>query len=333
MNHHLSDLPRLNDLSALLQPKPISLILLIDDDIVTRTQIRRFLERERYQVVEAGNGKEGLDAYKRLQPTVVLVDGRMPVMDGFECCAQIQTLPNAEHTPVLMITGLDDQTSVDRAFEAGATDFVTKPLHWAVLRQRVRRLIQQSQMLQQLEAANRMFQQLASTDALTELVNRRQFDSHLDQEWRRSAREQTPLSVILCDVDFFKRYNDADGYGHQKGDECLRQVARALRAAARRPGDVVARYGGEEFAVLLPNTPLEGATRVAEAIRASVRALQLRHPNSPVSEWVTLSLGIASVLPHQTFQFLPEALITAADKALYEAKAANRDRYCVHLLS
>ena len=265
-------------LSLPFMPKASPLILLIDDEKLVRTQIRRFLEKGSYQIVEATNGEEGIDACTRFQPDIVLLDGMMPVMDGFECCAHLQALPGADHTPVLMITGLDDQISVDRAFAAGATDYVTKPIHWAVLRQRVRRLIQQSQLLKQLETATKMFQRLATVDSLTQLANRMMLDAHLDQEWRRMMRHEEPLSLILCDVDLFKRYNDAEGYGHRAGDACLRRVANAIGTVAKRPGDLAARYGGEEFAVILPSTPIDGAVKVAEMIRSAVQALQLVHP-------------------------------------------------------
>ena len=314
------------------RPHRSPLILLIDDDHITRMQIRRFLEHENYQIAEAGNGKEGIDAYQRLHPDMVLVDGVMPVMDGFECCTQLQTMPNADHTPILMITGLDDQSSVDRAFAAGAIDYVTKPIHWAVLRQRVRRLIQQSHLLQQLESANQVFQELASVDGLTQLANRRQFDHHLEQEWRRMFREQSSLALVLCDIDSFKLYNDAQGYGHQKGDDCLRQIASVIGGTANRSGNLAARYGGEEFAIILPNTLIEGAIKVAEKLRSRLHALQLPHPNSAISPWVTLSMGIASMQPHQALPLLQDALISTADQALYQAKATGRDRYCTYPL-
>lgn len=303
-------------------PKQSFLILLIDDDVLIRTQLRRFLEKEKYQVIEAGNGQEGLDAYQRLRPDLVLLDAVMPEMDGFECCAQLQTLPNAVYTPVLMITGLNDQQSVDRAFDAGAIDYVTKPIHWSVLRQRVSRLIQQSQLCQQLEAANHMLQRLVLVDSLTQIANRRHFDDCFQQAWRRLAREQLPLALILCDVDFFKRYNDA--YGHQAGDEYLRQIAQALKVPGKRPADLVARYGGEEFVVLLPNTDRGGAIHIAEQIQAQVATLRLAHDPSPKNPSITLSFGVASMIPDLTAS--GSTLIRAADEALYRAKAAGRDQ-------
>ncbi len=318
-----------------------SLILVVDDDPLMRQVLRRVMEKDGYQVVEAANGKQGLEAYQRLKPHIVLLDALMPVMDGFACCTQLQmlitdsslesngsinsnSLNGASRTPVLMITGLNDQESVDRAFAVGATDYVTKPIHFAVLRQRVRRLIQQAQLYQQLEIANRELQRLASLDGLTGVANRRRFDEFLDLEWRHMGREKLPLSLILCDIDFFKKYNDT--YGHQAGDACLRRVADALSLCAKPSVHLVARYGGEEFAVIMPNTTAAGASQVAEEIRAVVNALQIDHIQSAVSQHVTLSLGIACM--HPTADTSPFMLIAAADAALYQAKAAGRNR-CV----
>lgn len=274
------------------------------------------------RVEEFTNGEQCLAAYTRLKPDIILLDGMMPVMDGFTCCAQLRTLPGGESTPVLMITGLEDEASVNWAFEVGATDYVTKPIHWAVLRQRVRRLLREVKLTQQLEQANQELQQLASSDSLTQLANRRRFDEYLDQEWKRMIRDKTPLSLVLCDIDAFKAYNDT--YGHQAGDHCLQLIARAISLAANRPADLVARYGGEEFVVVLPNTEDEGALQVAEKIQSNVRALDIIHANSPVSDIVTLSLGVASTIPSDGSS--PEMLIGAADRALYQAKTEGPNR-------
>lgn len=328
---------RMNPVSP---PKAQSVILVVDDDPSMRQVLRRVMEKDGYHVVEAANGEQGLEVYKRLKPHLILLDALMPVMDGFACCTQLQKfisesspedeafadiddLNGAARTPVLMITGLDDQASVDRAFAVGATDYVTKPIHFPVLRQRVRRLIQQSQLYHKLEIANRELQRLASLDGLTGVANRRRFDEYLDTEWQHMAREKLPLSLILCDIDFFKKYNDT--YGHQAGDACLRQVADALRFCARRSVDLVARYGGEEFAVILPNTTVTGAAQVAEELRSVVNALHIPHVQSAVSEHVTLSLGIGCMTP--TPNTSPAMLIAAADAALYQAKAAGRNRW------
>lgn len=305
------------------------LVLVVDDDVFMRIQLRRAMEQEGYEVVEATNGEQGLEDYNRVHPDIVLLDAVMPVMDGFTFCAKLQSIANSDRTPVLMITGLEDEESVAQAFAAGATDYVTKPIHWAVLRQRVKRLIQQSQLYRQLESANQVLQRLASVDGLTQLANRRCFDEHLYQEWQRLTREQAPLTLILCDIDFFKAYNDT--YGHQAGDECLHQIAKTISSCAKRPADLAARYGGEEFALILPTTASTGGVRVAQDIQYKVKALQLPHSSSPVSHYVTLSLGIAAVVPQPDSS--PSTLVTVADKALYQAKAAGRNQFCVHQTS
>ena len=181
--------------------------------------------------------------------------------------------------------------------------------------------IQQSGLYQQLQQANQELQRLASSDGLTQVANRRRFDEILTLEWQRLLREQAPLALILCDVDCFKLYNDT--YGHLAGDDALRQVAQAIAQAVHRPGDLVARYGGEEFAIILPNTDAVGALTVAQAIQSNVHALQLSHASSQVSEFVTLSLGIAVTVPRQHLS--PEMLVSAADQGLYQAKAQGRN--------
>lgn len=182
--------------------------------------------------------------------------------------------------------------------------------------------IQQSFLFEQLAAANQELQSLAVTDQLTQVANRRWFDKYLQVEWRRLAREKSPLSIILCDLDYFKVYNDT--YGHLAGDFCLQQVAAILRQEVKRPADLVARYGGEEFAVILPNTDTKGAVRVAERIRESIRNLKIVHANSLACEYVTMSLGVASFIP--THNLSPTKLIQKADEALYQAKDQGRDR-------
>ncbi|NJR39604.1 MAG: PleD family two-component system response regulator [Leptolyngbyaceae cyanobacterium CSU_1_4] len=327
------------------------LILIVDDDRLTRTHLRRRLESEGYQVEEAEDGRQALEAYARLRPDVVLLDIIMPIMDGFACCAQLQKLqmsgmsdPTQTHgfaqktqdylmvsTPVLMITALEDQQSVDQAFEVGAVDYFTKPIHWALLRCRVRRLIQQGQLYRQLEdtnqkleEVNQMLQRLASVDGLTQVANRRCFDEMLIYQWQSTSREQEPLSLIFVDIDYFKRYNDT--YGHLAGDKCLKQVAQALSKTMGRPTDLVARYGGEEFVMLLPGINLAGANQVAEAIQAAMKRLDVAHASSPLGAKMTLSLGISCLYPSQHSS--PITLIKLADKALYLAKESGRDRIC-----
>ena len=172
-----------------------------------------------------------------------------------------------------------------------------------------------------LKKANQELKYQASIDSLTQIANRRYFDEYLDREWARCAREHQYLAIILCDVDYFKAYNDT--YGHQVGDECLTKVAQAMKLAIRRPADKVFRYGGEEFAFILPNTSEKGALEVAEYVRQKIKLLKIPHNTSTVSNYVTLSLGVACTIPDSSH---PASLIVNADRALYKAKSSGRDR-------
>ncbi len=182
--------------------------------------------------------------------------------------------------------------------------------------------IQKAELFHRLEKRNQKLEKIAYIDSLTGVSNRRYFEEKFEDEWKRLTRDNTSMSVIMVDVDYFKHYNDT--YGHQQGDKCLQQVAQAISAAVKRPGDFVARYGGEEFVVILPNTPIEGALKVAENIRRQIEALEIPHTTSAVSNWVTSSLGVAS--SHCSNQSNPEMLLQAADMALYNAKKAGRNR-------
>lgn len=182
--------------------------------------------------------------------------------------------------------------------------------------------IQQAELYHQLKIANKELKSLVNIDGLTKVANRRRFDEVLEQEWLILRREQLPLSLIFCDVDYFKLYNDT--YGHPAGDECLKQIANKLQQVTKRPRDLVARYGGEEFAIILPNTPLTGAIHVAQEIQTKIKELAIAHDNSKVSNIVTLSLGVASMVPSLCTS--PTTLLKSADRALYQAKEQGRDR-------
>jgi diguanylate cyclase (GGDEF)-like protein len=179
-----------------------------------------------------------------------------------------------------------------------------------------------TEMRRQLEHRNRDLERLSALDTLTQIANRRRFDAALRQEWRRAARDESPLSVVFCDIDHFKRFNDT--YGHQAGDECLVRVAQAMEETLSRPADLVARYGGEEFIALLQDTGAEGARMLAERMRAGIESLGIEHRASGVSSHLTVSLGVASVVPTATTR--PEDLVDLADRALYAAKEGGRNR-------
>ncbi|MFM7600898.1 MAG: diguanylate cyclase domain-containing protein, partial [Pseudanabaena sp.] len=233
---------------------------------------------------------------------------------------------------------------------AGAVDFISKPVHALELRARVQSMLslkQQYDALQvsldrllvleaekrellenrnaELERQTEEAHLRANTDGLTQVFNRRCFGDRLKKEWRRGMRDQTGLSIILIDIDYFKCYNDF--YGHLCGDDCLIRVAQTAAKQIKRPDDLFARYGGEEFVVMLPNTDIDGAIAIAESIQQAIRNLNIPHEDSQVSEIITISMGIASLIP--TLDKSPEYLVARSDNALYEAKYQGRDRYVV----
>jgi diguanylate cyclase (GGDEF)-like protein len=185
--------------------------------------------------------------------------------------------------------------------------------------------IQQSEIYQQLQNANQQLENLAMVDQLTQIANRRSFDQKLNYIWEQFLRKQNCVSLLLCDIDYFKQYNDT--YGHAAGDDCLRLVGQVFQQTVKRATDLAARYGGEEFAVILPNTDTNGAVQIAQAINQAIQHLKIPHRASSVMEYVTVSIGIATVIP--TPDMVPLELISAADAALYQAKSQGRNRYFV----
>ncbi len=322
-------------------------VLIVDDNPVNLRLAVDYLEARDFIVLVAQDGESGLQRAKYASPQMILLDVILPGIDGFETCRLLKSDPQTKNIPVIFMTALVDTEDKVKGFEVGAVDYVTKPIQEAELLARITthlrvqsltyQLQKQNQLLQQqaleLQAARQKaesacseLQRLVHLDGLTEVANRRGFDQHLTKEWRRLAREQAPLSLILCDIDYFKRYNDF--YGHQAGDDCLRQIAQAIVRAVQRPADLVARYGGEEFAIILPNTDAEGAVQVAQSIGAEIELLNIPHAKSHVSDVVTVSLGISSQVPHQEMSI--ELLIATADSSLYAAKNQGRNTYTLY---
>jgi diguanylate cyclase (GGDEF)-like protein len=304
-------------------------LLIVDDTPENIAVLFNFLSGHGFKILVAENGEDALENAQDERPDLILLDVIMPGIDGFETCRRLKSNPPTQEIPIIFITALSDTLDKVKAFKLGAVDYITKPFQQEEVLARVnthltiRKLQNELQAQKEaLEKANLELQRLATLDSLTQIANRRRLDEYLQREWRRAAREQTLLSLILCDIDYFKNYNDS--YGHQAGDDCLQQVAEALSRTVKRAGDLVARYGGEEFTVILPNTPVEGAMQIARLIQQNLQALKIVHPQSAVSEYVTLSIGVTSTVP--TPQDSPEKLINVADNALYEAKREGRNR-------
>jgi diguanylate cyclase (GGDEF)-like protein len=307
-------------------------ILIVDDSPTSRAALRSLLERMKHSVVEADDGKKGLEMYQRDRPDLVLIDVVMPVMDGYEAARRMRATGTDEWVPIIFLSSKEDDQDLERAIESGGDDYLVKPVSFVVLNAKIRALQRldamhgkQLEMSRALAAANRELEKLSHQDGLTGIANRRYFDGYLSTEVRRAAREHKPLSLILADVDQFKAFNDC--YGHQVGDDCLRRVAAALTSAGRRPADLAARYGGEEFAMVLPGTDLDGAVDVAQSVSRVIGGLAIPHARSIVNQSVTLSQGVVSLTPEK--ESPPEDLILRADQALYQAKQQGRNRFVV----
>ncbi len=303
-------------LSAHRRGKPLILVV---DDVPTNIELLAGVLSPFYQIKFATHGARALElADCPEKPDLILLDVMMPGMDGYEVCRRLKENPATRGIPVIFITARSESADQIRGFNCGAVDYIAKPLELPVVVARVRTHLNLKLRTDLLEAQ-------ASIDALTGIPNRRRFDETFRQEWRRSARNLMPMSLLMIDVDHFKAFNDR--YGHGAGDECLRQVGIALSASQLRPGDLVARYGGEEFAVILPGCHSAGAHTIAERVRQIVESLNLAHDDSPVAPCVTISLGCATLKPSMDSD--PGELFLHADAALYRAKQQGRNRVVV----
>lgn len=310
-------------------------VLLVDDQLLIIEAIRRMLvgqaDIDFHFVTDAA---KAYAAAVEMRPTVILQDLVMPGSDGFDLIRQYRVDASLRPVPVIVLSAKEDPKLKAHSFAVGANDYLVKLPDPIELLARIRyhsaayisrlerdeafRFLRESQ--QKLADANLQLQKLAALDGLTGIGNRRAFDETVLREWQRGQRSQQPLSMLLCDVDHFKLYNDE--FGHQAGDMCLRKVAAVLTEQLKRPADIAARYGGEEFAIVLPETSLDGASKLAEACRTHLENLALEHPET-VAGVVTMSIGVASLVPSPEHSV--GHLIASADRALYEAKAAGRN--------
>lgn len=296
--------------------------LLVVDDQPINIQVMFQIFAADFQVFMATSGAQALTMCRENPPDLVLLDIVMPGMDGFEVCAQLKAQEATRDIPVIFVTAHTDAAQETRGLEAGAVDFIAKPVNPAVVRARVKTHLT-------LKFQSDVMRKLIFLDGLTGVFNRRYFDRQLSMEVARSVRNKSPLTLIMLDVDFFKSFNDR--YGHLAGDDCLRQIATAIKNALRRPADLVARYGGEEFVCILPETSFEDGMAMAQVLEDRVRQLALPHERSEASQVVTISLGVAGRVASSPTD--AQTLVALADEQLYQAKRTGRARACGALLT
>ena len=289
-------------------------ILIVDDQRPNLQALYAAFNAD-HKVYMATSGEQALAVCGAQLPDIVLLDVEMPGMDGYEVCRRLKEQEATCNIPVIFITAHSNEAAETHGLEVGAVDFISKPINPSIVRARVKTHLT-------LKRQSDLLRQWVYIDGLTRVCNRRGFDERLAIEWGRAVRQGTPLSVVLVDVDLFKRYNDR--YGHQAGDDCLRRVACALKVALKRPADLVARYGGEEFVCLLPETDAAGAHVCGEALRENVLKEKIDHADSTVATVVTISLGVATAWGSATVG--AAGLVQCADSALYTAKCKGRNR-------
>jgi diguanylate cyclase (GGDEF)-like protein len=317
-------------------------ILIVDDRPENLLVLESILYNMECNIIKATSGNEALSLMFDYNFALVLLDVQMPEMDGFEIAELMRSNSRTRFTPIIFVTAISkEKKCIFKGYEVGAVDYLFKPIEPVILQSKVKffielynqnKIIEQQKTLleikikelSELRAANFNLENLSYTDGLTGISNRRSFDSYIEMSWNNCLNSSKPLSLIMMDIDYFKLYND--NYGHIKGDDCLKAVAKELSKSAKRTLDLSARYGGEEFVIILPETHKEGAEIIAEEIRKNIINLDIPHESSPINKNVTLSLGVTTMVPNN--QHTISEFINDADKALYEAKNLGRNRTC-----
>jgi len=326
-SNEVGDLPKITPASYKLR------ILLVDDDSAMLMVMKMLLDNQGHTVALARNGEEALAMVKDFIPQLIMTDWIMPKMDGIEFCRALRRNPAWRNIYVFILTAQEGIDRLVEAFEAGANDYMTKPINPKILSARLsagQRVVQLQEELEyereqlqkfssELAISNQRFQQLALTDELTGLPNRRFANEQLERQWAMAQRNKSPLSCMMLDIDYFKQVNDT--YGHKTGDDVLKQVASTLQASVRKQ-DVVCRIGGEEFLVICPDVQIAELNKYAERLREKISLLNFSD-NADKKFKLTISIGAASKLPVMSNA---EVLLQLADKRLYIAKESGRNR-------
>ncbi len=270
-----------------------------------------------HDILVVRNGVQAFEMCRSSLPDLILLDVVMPNMEGLEVCRQLKTDPDTKDIPVILLISLDSPLVETKALEAGAADFITKPINPAVARARVSTYLT-------LKAQSDLVQSQVFVDGLTGVANRRRFDEGLEAEWRRCRRLITPLALLMIGIDNFNNYNNL--YGHLAGDACLQEVTAILKRQLGRSHDLLARYNGKKFACLLPDIYFDGARKKAESMVWAVRDRGLPHASSDTASFVTISIGVVVTVPGPDRH--PNELLSIAEAQLSEAKRQGRNQVC-----
>ena len=290
-------------------------ILIVDDERLNIDILSSEFSPE-YEILVAKEGKQALKRLENYTVDLILLDIIMPEMSGYETIKLVKNNEKSKNIPVIFITSKSEIEDEAIGLQLGAVDYIRKPFNLPIVRSRVKTHLD-------LKLKTDLLEELVSLDGLTSIYNRRKSDEVLLQEWKRSKRNNTPLSILMIDIDFFKRYND--NYGHTVGDNCLRRVSQELKNSLKRPEDFLGRFGGEEFIVILPNTDQEGTGHVADLLRLAVERLRITHQYSPTAPHVTISVGGTTMIPGSPLES-PAILLETADQMLYRSKDNGRNQ-------
>lgn len=305
-------------------------VLIAEDTRAIRMIVAATVANAGHEPIEAGNGCEAVRAFKESDGIdLIVMDAEMPEMDGFVATKTIREYDENDWVPIIFLSAHDEDDYIQRALDAGADVYLKKPINAVQLLGQIKALERIADMKSklsnlnvELKNVNRVLENMARLDGLTKIPNRRSFDERIDIELARCSRNQSPLSLMMCDIDCFKQYNDT--YGHLAGDTTLQKVAKAIEGSFNRATDLVARYGGEEFVVLLPDTHVKEAYRMTEIMLGAVTKLGVPHKESVATDHVSISIGVASANGDSALS--KTELIERADQALYQAKETGRNK-------
>ncbi len=293
-------------------------VLIVDDDVNSRKMLREQL-KSMAKIILAKNGAQALTLAREHQPTLILLDVMMPVMNGFSVLEQLKQSEKTQHINVIFITALDSHVDEAYGLKLGACDYIHKPYHYEIVNARVSTHLE-------LAKQRKLLDDLAHYDSLTMIPNRRHLEESLIKECDKAFLSKQPICIAMVDVDFFKSYND--NYGHRAGDMVLKKVARKLKLTLTRESDLVCRYGGEEFCIILPKTDLLTATDLLEKCRMAIQDLTIDHDFSSILPVITVSIGACVIEPNSKNQV--ESILIKADTCLYQSKNEGRNQVTIH---